>query len=69
MIITAPASTVRSAAKRAGELNNLTIRTGESACQAEHAFVDTDECSVRIAVQSEGVQECLDALAEKYRTR
>ncbi len=69
MIITAKASTIRAAAKRAGELSNLTIRSGEAAKQAENTFVDHDECSVRIAVQSAGVEECLTAMATKYGTR
>lgn len=69
MIITAKASTVRAAAKRAGELKNLTIRVGESAQRAENTFVDDDECSVRIAVQSADVEETLAALAANYGTR
>jgi len=69
MIITAKASTVRAAAKRIGELANLTIRVGESARRAENTFVDDDECSVRIAVQSAGVEEMLTVLSEKYGTR
>lgn len=66
MIITAKASTIRAAAKRAGELANLTIRAGEAARNAEHTFVDDGECSVRIAVQSAGVEETLNALAARY---
>ncbi len=69
MIITAKASTIRAAAKRAGELSNLTIRQGEAARRAENTFVDTAECSVRIAVQSAGVEETLADLAAKYGTR
>lgn len=69
MIITAKASTVRAAAKRAGELNNVTIRTGEAARKAENTFVDDDECSVRIAVQSSGVEKWLDTAAERYGAR
>lgn len=69
MIIQAKASTIRAAAKRAGELVNLTIRQGAAACRAENTFVGTDECSVRIAVQSAGVEETLADLASKYGTR
>lgn len=69
MIITAKASTIRSAAKRAGELNNVMIRTGEAARQAEHEYVDANECSVRISVESPGVQEWLSAAAERYGSR
>lgn len=69
MIITAKASTIRAAAKRAGELKNVNIRTGEAAQQAENSFVDSDECSVRIAVESPGIQEWLDTAAERYGAR
>ncbi len=57
MIITAKASTIRAAAKRAGELSNLTIRSGEAAKQAENTFVDSDCCSVRIAIEGNSTQE------------
>lgn len=69
MIITAKASTIRAAAKRAGELSNLTIRSGEAAKQAENTFVDSNECSVRIAVQSPGVESCLAGLVDRYGSR
>jgi len=69
MIITAKASTIRAAAKRAGELSNLIIRSGAAASMAERAFVTRDECSVRIAVQSPGVESCLAGLVNRYGTR
>lgn len=69
MIITAKASTIRAAAKRAGELSNLNIRTGRAAEKAEHEFVDWNECSVRAAVLGRETLRYLDELAEKYGRR
>lgn len=69
MIITTKASTVRAAARRAGQLGNVTIRTGEAARKAENTFANSDECSVRVAVESPGVQEWLDTAAERYGER
>lgn len=60
MIINKPAPTVRSAAKRAGYLDAITIRTGRAAERAEVEYVSDDQCSVRIAVQKPGVERFLD---------
>ena len=62
MIINLTASAVRRRAKRAGLLSAITIRTGLAAARVEAEYVDDSQCSVRIAVQTPGVQEFLDSL-------
>lgn len=69
MIITAKASTIRAAAKRAGELSNLNIRTGRAAEKAEHDFCDWKECSVRVAVLGRETLHYLNEVTEKYGMR
>lgn len=69
MIITAKASTVRSAAKRAGYDEALAIRSGMAAGRKEGQFVDHDECSVKIALCKHGVEEFFDSLAATYGRR
>ena len=66
MIIKAKASTVRAAAKRAGELVNLTIRTGKAAETRELGYVDSNWCSVTISSMSPGVDKFFDGLVKRY---
>ena len=65
MIIQLTASAVRSRAKRAGFEKAIYIRTGRRACAAELEYVDSTECSVRIAVMKPGVDEFLDELSKE----
>jgi len=70
MIITAPASTIRSAAKRAGFDKAISIRTGRAAASKEaNNYVSSDECSVLIHSSKDGVEAFLDWLADKYGFR
>lgn len=70
MIITAKASTIRSAAKRAGYDKAITIRVGHRAAGQFGGYVDPyTECNVLIAVMEPGVEEFFDSLAAKYGTR
>ncbi len=74
MIITAPASTIRSAAKRAGYDKAIVIRTGLPAKQKEYGrfgggYVAAGECTVHIAVLKPGVEEFVDQVAKRYGSR
>jgi hypothetical protein len=69
MIITAPASTIRSAAKRAGYDKAIAIRTGSAANRKECEHVQDNECSVLIHTGTPGVEEFLDWLSNRYGFR
>jgi len=71
MVINANASTVKSAAKRAGYLSSLTIRPGNtrSSEKAEGEWLDSNQCSVKIALMKYGVEDFVRELKSRYNNK